>query len=82
MIKYTIMITSILFLTACGGGGSSSSTNNGSTITMIPEQVYTVYPGDKLIKNTPDTLVKITHTDGHTESLIELVAGDATIIKK
>jgi len=81
MIKYTIAAATVLFITACGGG-SSSGTNGGSTTTLAPEQTYTVYPGDKLIKNTPDTIVKITHTDGHDESLVELVAGDATIIRK
>jgi len=82
--KYIIPAISILLLTACGGGGSSSDTDTGTgtSTTMVPNQSYTVYPGDRLFKNTPDTIVKITHTDGSETSTVELVAGEATIIRK
>jgi len=76
-----LVCASFLF-TACGGGSSdSSSTTDNETIKMVPEVSYTVYPGDQLIKNEPQTIVKITHTDGTEESTVELVAGDATIIR-
>ncbi len=81
--KYIIPVASVFFLTACGGGSSSSGTGTeSSSITLVPNRSYTVYPGDRLFKNAPDTIVKITHTDGSETSTVELVAGEATIIRK
>lgn len=89
MKQILIPVTMIMFLAGCGGGGSTGSTANGSdgnpntfprNVSMEISELYTVYPGDQVIKDGNNTLIKITHTDEHNESTIELVQGEATII--
>ncbi len=88
------MITIILLfgLNGCGGGGGSSSGNGGTgldvtsngpaEIEMQEGKTYTVYPGDKIVKTTDNAEVTIVHIDGHPESSVTLIAGDAKIIRK
>ena len=79
--------TLIFFLVGCGGGGSSSSTSSSSSYkytedeTMVVSQSYIVYPGNKIIQTSPDTLIRIVHTDGEEQSTVTLVEGNATIIR-
>lgn len=80
MKKNLIFITSIIFLTGCGGGSSSSEPNED--VTMTVGQPYTVYPGNKIVKNDEETHVQVTHIDGKSESSVVLVEGNATIIRK
>jgi hypothetical protein len=80
-MKHAIWITlTTLFLTGCGGGGGGESA--GETVAMEPGRIYTVYPGDRLIKNSEDTVVKIVHTQGQETSSVELIEGQASIIRK
>ena len=81
-----------------GGGnasGSSSTTqdnmqapytnyyNNGpAEITMKHNKSYTVYPGDRIEKSSEEAKVTIVHIDGHKESTVTLVSGDAILIRK
>jgi hypothetical protein len=77
-MKYTVFLfVSLFFLTNCGGG--SGSGNRPSSVTLYEGQIETVYPGDKLVKNEPDTIVRIRHTAGEDTSTVELLSGSATI---
>jgi hypothetical protein len=79
-MKHIVWITlSTLIFTGCGGGGGDGA---GETVAMEPGQTYTVYPGDRLIKNSSDTIVKIVHTQGQETSSVELIEGQASIIRQ
>jgi hypothetical protein len=80
MKKILIFTTSMIFLIGCGGGSSSSGSNKDVTMTI--GQPYTVYSGNKIIKNAEETHVQVTHIDGESESTVVLVEGNATIIRK
>jgi len=73
--------TLAIALTACGGGGSGggSSTYEGP---MSPQTKYTMFEGDRLEKASSSAIVQITHAAGQNQSTIELVEGNATIIRK
>ena len=80
MKQILIFITSMIFLVGCGGDSGSSTPT--ADVDMVTLETYTVYPGNKVIKNTDDTLVQITHVDGQDTSTILLVEGNATIIRR
>ena len=90
MIKILFPILTTLTLVGCGGGNSSSSNTpdfpstvpaqNTGQIEIASSLAYLVYPGDKVIKNSDDAIVRITHIDIDTESYVELVQGSASII--
>ena len=90
MTKILFPILTTLTLVGCSGGGSSSSSNtpdlpskvpgkNSGTVEMASSLAYTVYAGDKIIKNSDDAIVRITHIDFQPESYVELVQGSATV---
>lgn len=79
---YTLLISTIL-LVGCGGGsdgGTSEPTDEN--VTMEINKAYTVYPGNKLIKNSSLAQINIAHTDGATTSTVTLTSGTATIIRQ
>ena len=80
MKKIFIFTTSMIFLVGCGGGSSSSGSNKD--VTMAIGQPYTVYSGNKIVKNAEGTQVQVSHTDGESESIVVLIEGNATIIRK
>ncbi len=93
MIRYLVITTTaLLLLQGCGGGGGGTSADGSgssslgslgpSQIDMQPNQSYTVYPGDKVVKTTDNAEITISHTDGHNESTVTLIAGEAQIIRK
>ena len=89
MKKIFTLISIAFLLTACGGGGSSEKDKTPSTgespskdVTLTQGVFYTVYHGNKLIKNTPKTIVQITHVDKAGTSTVMLLEGNATIIRK
>jgi len=76
MNKIVFFSTTLLFLTGCGSEDSKANNN------MALGTQYTVSSGDKVVKHTENTLVKIRHVSGKDTSTIELVEGNATIIYK
>lgn len=85
MKQIFIFMTIAIFLVGCGGGSSSNS--GGSTApephstVMVISQLYTVSPGDQVVKTVPEALVQIIHSDEHSESTVVLLEGEATIIR-
>ena len=80
---FTLTMTTLL-LVGCGGGSSSdedSSTGPSQDVELVVSEAETVYSGNKVIKNSEDTLVQINHTDGTETSTIVLLQGSATIIR-
>ena len=81
MKKILIFIPSMIFLIGCGSDSSSGS-NSTYAGSMTVAEIYTMYPGDSVSPDSDSPLLKIIHIDGATESTIELVEGDATIVRK
>ena len=79
MKQIFIFIPIILVLIGCDSG--SSSGDSSPDVEMEFFQTYTVYSGNKVVKNADNTQVKIVHIDGQGTSTIELVEGNATIIR-
>ncbi len=81
-MKNILLYTTLaLALTACGGGGSGggSDTYEGP---MSPQTPYTMHTGDRVERDSSSAIVKITHADGQEQSTVELVEGNATIIRQ
>ena len=79
MKQILIFIPIMIVLVGCGGG--SSSGGSSADVEMAPSEIYTVYSGNKVVKNSDNTRVKIVHINGQSTSTIELVEGNATIIR-
>jgi hypothetical protein len=82
MKYFTFLFPAVLIITGCGGGTSSTSSSGESDIIMETDHSYTVKPGDRIVKTSSPTLVEIKHTDGHTDSTVTLIEGEAKIIQK
>jgi len=79
-MKNILLYGMTIVLVGCGGGsGGSSSTYEGP---MSLNKKYTMHKGDHVEKSSSSAIVKITHVDGKNKSTIELVEGNATIIRK
>jgi len=82
-------MTALIFLVGCGGSSSSGSSGGGGggvtppqqDVSMVLSTPYTVYPGNKIVKNSEDALLSIGHVDYTNESTVTLLAGSATIIR-
>ncbi|MGB5965691.1 MAG: hypothetical protein WBG65_09175 [Sulfurimonadaceae bacterium] len=48
---------------------------------MSSSQIYQVYPGDLIKKSSEDTQLIITHNDGEDKSSVELLQGNADLIR-
>jgi len=76
-MKNIFMYTAItLALVACGEDDIPKDR------VMQISQSYSVNPGDRVIKGTPETLVKVIHNSGKKSSTVSLLRGEATIIRK
>jgi len=74
-----IFILTLTALSLIGCGDSSKSDEK-----MEIAKLYTVKKGDKVIRsdeNIPAS-IKVHHTDGSGESVVELVKGKATLVHK
>ena len=80
MKNIILFITLIVGITGCGGGSSSNS-NSTYEGPMVLEKEYTMFPGDRVEKTSTSSSIKVTHIDGKTESNIELISGEASIIR-
>jgi len=91
MKKIFTLVPLGFLLLGCGGSGGSSSINSDfnktvkdegiiKDISMIQNINYTVSTGDKIIKTSPNALVRIVHIDGSLNSSVTLIEGSATII--
>ncbi|MEA3492115.1 MAG: hypothetical protein U9R27_09470 [Campylobacterota bacterium] len=54
---------------------------NPKTISMTTNEVYQVFPGDKIEKRSEGTRVKIAYFENKTASGVELIEGSAEIIR-
>ena len=73
-------------MNGCGSGGSGSGSDTGESVSedvsMSVGQLYTVYTGNKIIKNEDKTIIQVTHIDTENKSTVMLLEGNATIIRK
>ena len=88
MKKIYLLISSIslaLLLTACGGGGSTdesrkgvsdgNDSNNGDIVKVVDcstGEVTSIESGDILLRDTTNTMVTITDTDGHKTVCVDV----------
>jgi len=84
MKNILLFSTLTIALVGCGGGsdggaGGGSGSYEGP---MSPQTKYTMYEGDRVERSSSSAIVQITHVDGQNQSTIELVEGNATIIRK
>lgn len=63
----------LVFLISCGGSKSKPDQE------MLIGELYTVSPGDKIIKTTDTAIVNIIHIDAQDTSTVELIVGKASI---
>ncbi len=83
------MLISVFFLVGCGGGSGSSPnvtvpvepTVPDGTEKMTTGQIYQVSSGDQVVKISGEAQIKVIHVDGETTSTIELVLGEANIVR-
>ncbi|MDQ7084900.1 MAG: hypothetical protein Q9M36_08180 [Sulfurovum sp.] len=81
-MKNILTLTSFtLILLGCGGGSSSGSNKTFSGAIVVSE-VYTVFPGDSIVKHSDPAIINIIHKEGQSESTIELIEGNVTILRK
>ena len=84
-MKELLILVSVLFLIGCGGGGGSTSIVKDplptGTEEMVAGQTYQVSPGDQVVKTFEDAQVRVVHVDGEINSTIELVEGEANIVR-
>ncbi len=74
-MKNILLLMPIIFIfNGCGASDSKPDQK------MLVSELYTVSPGDKIIKKTNDALVRIQHFDNSEDSTVELLKGEATII--
>jgi len=90
-LLFTLLIT--ILLGGCGSSNknknksqtqSQSQTQNqtqnqNQNIIMEKGKSYSVSHGDKIIKSSQNTHIKVTHIDGKLKSIAELIDGNATI---
>ena len=87
MYKTIITTITVLMVSGCGGGSGSAGGSGGSggysgNTKMSPSTTYTVYPGNKIVKDSETAKVQVHHINGHPESTVTLIEGEATIIRQ
>jgi len=94
-MKIVLFLISVFMIAGCdiGSGSSTASSTPAATEPAEPEmppgiekmemgKVYVVAHGDYLVKTTDDAQIKVVHKGGETVSTIELVLGEANIVRK
>ena len=84
-MKEVLILVSILFLIGCGGGGGSTTVTEdplpAGTEKMAAGQTYQVSPGDQVVKTSKDAQIRVAHVYGEANSSVELIEGDANLVK-
>jgi len=86
-VRKLLFLVSVLILVGCGGGsGTVVSTPQEPTLPdgtekMIAGQTYQVSSGDQVVKTSENAQIKVLHVDGEVNSTIELVLGEANIVR-
>ncbi|SFV61315.1 hypothetical protein MNB_SV-13-2132 [hydrothermal vent metagenome] len=78
MKNILLTVSAILLFIGCG----DSSSNNTFEGAIQTSEVYTIFPGDRVIKDSESAIISIHHKDGEAESTIVLLEGNVTIIRK
>jgi len=94
-MKIILFLISLFLVTGCDIGSGSSTTPTAPVASEPAEpelppgiekmekgKVYVVTHGDYLVKTSEETQVKVIHKGGETVSTIELVLGEANIVRK
>ena len=95
-MKELLVLISVFFLVGCNiDSGFDSDTVAAEpapveavdtlpmgTEVMIAGQIYQVFPGDYVAKTTEDAEIRIEHVNGEATSNIELIKGEANLVKK
>lgn len=81
MNKILISLLVSIMLVGCGGSGGSNAYSSYSG-PMDVAKAYTMSTGDSIVKGSDRTVVRITHDEGANISTVELISGDATILRK
>lgn len=73
-MKHLLLFSMVsMILIGCG----ASEENRDRTMTI--GESYSVSKGDKIVKTSEETLLKIKHTSGKETSTVSLLEGNATI---
>ena len=75
MKKLLFILPSLFLFMGCGTSDDDTPRDRSMNI----GESYSVSTGDKIIKSTEDTHIRITHIDGESTSSVELIDGNATI---
>jgi len=85
MNNLSIAAIASIFLIGCGSSGGS---NGGSELIGSEDsgkidinKIYAMHPGDKVLKDSDDAIIEVTHSNNHPDSTIKLLSGEATIIR-
>jgi len=85
-MKQILLLSVMSILTiGCGSGGASTLNEpeeDTNDVNMTKGISYNVFSNNKLIKNSTNALVKISHKDNTSYSSVILLSGSATIIRK
>ena len=81
MKNFIILLTTGILLVGCGNSSSSSTSTPSRNINMELAKPYTLFEGDKIIRDSEDSQLQIEHKDYTKQSTVTLLAGSATIIR-
>jgi len=83
-MKYIMILVVALIFSACGNDSESKEkiSTQKTIVDMEYGKIYNVKKGDKLVKTTENTVVKITKKVQEDTTEVVLVEGEAQIIFK
>lgn len=82
MKKVILCLIVILMLFGCGGSSSDSNAETDvETESMELSNSYTLYEGDRIVKETSNSSISIIQTENSDSSEVILISGSAHIIR-
>ena len=85
-MKKLLILVSMLFLIGCGGSGGSTSIVEdplpAGTEKMVIGQIYQVSVGDQVVKTSEGAQIRVIHVNSEAASSVELIEGDANLVRK